>query len=209
MNKLFPIATIHCHRPKNAGFMQERTWHKTKPTIFGFLCSPKNFGGAYSRLHVRPSVRPIRVRPITSLFEVGLWNILQKWPPYWDDVSRATFGSLPWRSRSRRDLAANSFPAHNIVIWRRISKIFQRNDHRIETTCRAQHLSCYLEVQGHSATLQQIRVRPKTLLFEVRFRKHFTEMITILRRCVARNIWVATLKVKVTAWPCSKIVSGP
>ena len=34
------------------------------------------------------------------------------------------------------------------------------------------------------------------------------EMITILRRRVARNIWVATLKVKVTAWPCSKIVSG-
>jgi len=27
--------------------------------------------------------------------------------------------------------------------------------------------------------------------------------------CRARNIWVATLKVKVTAWPCSKIVSGP
>ena len=36
------------------------------------------------------------------------------------------------------------------------------------------------------------------------FRIYFTEMITILRRCVASNIWVATLKVKVTAWPCSK-----
>jgi hypothetical protein len=33
-------------------------------------------------------------------------------------------------------------------------------------------------------------------------------MITILRGSLARNIWVATLKVKVTAWPCSKIVSG-
>jgi len=32
-------------------------------------------------------------------------------------------------------------------------------------------------------------------------------MITILRR-VACNIWVATLKAKVT-WPCCKIVSGP
>jgi len=30
-------------------------------------------------------------------------------------------------------------------------------------------------------------------------------MITILRRRVARNILVATLKVKVTAWPCSKM----
>jgi len=27
--------------------------------------------------------------------------------------------------------------------------------------------------------------------------------------CVTRNIWVASLKVKVTAWPFSKIVSGP
>jgi hypothetical protein len=34
-------------------------------------------------------------------------------------------------------------------------------------------------------------------------------MITILKRRVARNIWITTLKVKVKAWPCSKIVSGP
>jgi len=42
------------------------------------LCSPKNVGGAYSRRLVRPSVRqsvrPIHVRPITSLFEVGFRN---------------------------------------------------------------------------------------------------------------------------------------
>jgi len=34
-------------------------------------------------------------------------------------------------------------------------------------------------------------------------------MIHILRQLVTCNIWVATLKAKVTAWPCSKIVSGP
>ena len=34
-------------------------------------------------------------------------------------------------------------------------------------------------------------------------------MIAMSRRRVARNIWVATLKVKVTAWPWIKIVSGP
>jgi len=134
-------------------------------------------------------------------------NILQKWSPYWDDVSRATFGSLPLRSRSQCHLAANSCPAHNIVIWSRISKTFHRNYHHIETTCRAQHLGRYLEGQGHSMTLQQNRVRPITLLFEVRFQNYFTEMITILIRRVVRNIWVATLKVKVTAWPCCKIVS--
>jgi hypothetical protein len=65
--------------------------------------------------------------------------------------------------------------------------------------CRAQHLGRYLGGQGYSMTLQQNRVRPITLLLEVGFINYFTEMITILRRRVARNIWVATLKVKVTA----------
>jgi len=66
-------------------------------------------------------------------------------------------------------------------------------------TCRAQHLGRYLEGQGQIMTLQQNHVRPITSLFEVGFRNYFTEMIIILRRCVARNIWVATWKVKVTA----------
>ena len=57
-------------------------------------------------------------------------------------------------------------------------------------------------------TLQQNRVRPITLLFEVRFRKYFTEMITILTRRVTHNMWAAILKVKVTAWPFSKIISA-
>ena len=103
---------------------------------------------------------------------------------------------------------SHSCPAHNFVIWSRISKLFYRNDHHVPTTCRAQHLGPYLEGQGHSATLQQNRVWPITLLFEVGFRKYFTEMVTILSRRVANNIWVATFKVKVTAWPCSKILSG-
>jgi len=66
-------------------------------------------------------------------------------------------------------------------------------------TCRAQNLGPFLKGQGHSATLQQNRVRPITLLFEVGFQNYFTEMTTMLRRRVARKIWVATLKVKVTA----------
>jgi len=103
---------------------------------------------------------------------------------------------------------SHSCPAHNFVIWSRISKLFYRNDLHVETTCRAQHLGTYLEGQGHSTTLQQNLVRPITLLLEVRFRKYFTEMITTLTWRVARNIWVPTLKVKVTARPCSKIVSG-
>ena len=118
-----------------------------------------------SRRVVRPFVSPyvrtsrIRVRPITS--EVGFFlTISQKCSPYWDDVTRATFALLPWRSMSQHGLTAKSCPAHNFVIW---SPIY-------------------------------------TLL---------TGMITISRRRVARNIWVAILKAKVTAWPCSKIVSDP
>jgi hypothetical protein len=65
--------------------------------------------------------------------------------------------------------------------------------------CRAQHLARYLKGQGHSMTLQQNRVRHITSLFEVGFYNYFTEMITTMRHCVARNIWLATLKVKVTA----------
>jgi len=78
-------------------------------------------------------------------------------------------------------------------------KLFHRNNNHIETTCCAQHLGPYLEGQGHSMTLQQNQVRPITSLFEVGFPKYFTEMITILRRCVAVKIWVASMKVKVTA----------
>jgi len=47
--------------------------------------------------------------------------------------------------------------------------------------------------------LKQNHVQPITLLFEVGFKNHFTEIIAILRPRVTRNIWVATLKVKVTA----------
>jgi len=99
---------------------------------------------------------------------------------------------------------SHSCPANNFVIWSRISKVFYRNNHHVETTCRVQHLGPYLEGQGHSMTLQQNRVRPITLLFEVGFQKYFTKMITLLWRRVACNIWVATLKVKVTAWPSAK-----
>jgi len=102
-------------------------------------------------------------------------------------VLRARFWSLLWRSRSQHDLAAKSCPPHNLVIWSLILQLFHRNDHHIEMTCCKQHLGRYLEGQGHSMTLQQNRVRPITLLCEVRFYKYFTEIITILRRCVTRN----------------------
>jgi len=115
--------------------------------------------------------------------------------------------TLVTRSRLQHDLAAKSCPAHNLVIWSRISKLFHRNDHHIEMMCLAQDLGRYLEGQGYSMTLHQNSVRPITLLFEVGFWNYFTEMINILRRHVVRNIWVATLKVKVTAWPCIKVLS--
>ena len=53
------------------------------------------------------------------------------------------------------------------VILSRILKLFHKNDHHIETTCRKQDLCRYLEGQVHSMTLQQNRIRPITVLFEV------------------------------------------
>jgi len=102
------------------------------------------------RLSVRPSVSPSVCASyyLKSDFE----TVLQKWSPCWVDVSRAKFRSLPWSSRSQRDLAAKSCPAHNFVIWSRILKIFHKNDHHIETTCLVQDLSRYLKGQGHNIT---------------------------------------------------------
>jgi len=45
-------------------------------------------------------------------------------------------------------------------------------------TCRVQHLGCYLECQGHSMTLQQNRVWPKTL-FEVGFYNYFRQTTSL------------------------------
>ena len=56
------------------------------------------------------------------------------------------------------------------------------------------NLGVYLKGQSNSATLQQNRVRPISLSFEVGFRKYLTEMITILRQSVARNIVVPYLE---------------
>jgi len=65
------------------------------------------------------------------------------------------------------------------VIWSQILQLFHRNDHHIETTCRVQHLGCYREGQGHSMTLQQNRVWPKTLLFEVRVYNYFWQTTSL------------------------------
>ena len=145
--------------------------------------------GRYTEGHCHSmTLQKNRVRPITCLFEVWFTTISQKWSPYLDDVSRTTFESIPWKPMSLHDLAAKSCPAHNFVIWSRISKLFHRNDHHIKTKCRAQHLGRYLEGQGHGMTLQQNHIRSITL-FKVRFRNNFTEIITILRRRFACNIW--------------------
>jgi len=179
-------------------------------------------------------------------------TITQKWSPYWDDVSRATFGSLPWRSRSQHDLAAKSCPALNFVIWRQILQLFYLIDHHIDTTCRAQHLGRYLEGQCHSMTFKHNCVRPITLLFEVDLKtishewspywddvssatfrllpwRSRSQQDLAAKSCPVHSfvIWSRILqffhhiiltcralhlgrflKVKVTAWPLSIIVSG-
>jgi hypothetical protein len=149
-----------------------------------------------------------RVEPITLLFEVRFYNYFTKMIT----ILRWHVAGNNWVATLKVKVTA--WPcskiglAHNFIIWSRILLLFHRNDHHIVMTCPVQHLGCYLEGQGHRITSQQNLVQPITSLFEVRFYNYFIEMITILRRRVVRNIWVATLKLKVTAWPCSKIVSG-
>jgi len=73
----------------------------------------------------------------------------------------------------------------------------------------SRHLVCPSVRPSVSPSVRPICVRPITSLFEVGFQNYFTEMTTMLRRRVARNMWVPILKVKFTSRPCSKIVSGP
>jgi len=67
-----------------------------------------------------------------------------------------------------------------------------------KTTCRTQNYSCYLQGDGHRATLNQNHFRAITLLFMVAFRYSLVQLIVITRRDIARKITVATFKVKVT-----------
>ena len=64
--------------------------------------------------------------------------------------------------------------------------------------------SCRLVRPSVRQSARHIRVRPITSLFEIGFRNYFTQMTTMLRRRVARNIWVPTLNVKIKAWPFRK-----
>ena len=105
-------------------------------------------------------------------------TISQKWSPYWDHVSRAPIGSLPWRSRSQHDLASKSCPAHNFVFWSRIWNYFTE----MITILRphvAHQLGCFLEGRGHSLALQQDRVWSKTLLFDVGFYNYFWQTTSL------------------------------
>jgi len=123
-------------------------------------------------------------------------NSLHQWSSFWDNLWRATFGSLfegqgLTFQHNRVQPITSSFEV--------LLKIFHINDHHVETKCRAQHLGCYLEGQGHNMTVQQYSFQPITLWFEVKFYTYFTGVITLLRQRVACSIWVATLKAKVTA----------
>jgi hypothetical protein len=60
---------------------------------------------------------------------------------------------------SIRMYVPNSCPSHNFVIWSRILQLFHRNNHHIETTCRAQHLGCFYTLNFDcdiTLTLQEV-----------------------------------------------------
>ena len=98
-------------------------------------------------------------------------TISHKWSPYGDEVTRATFWSLPERSMTFQQ---NRVQPITSLFEVRFYNYFTNINHHIETTCRAQHFGCYFEGQGYSMTLQQKRDRPITSLFEVGFYNYFT-----------------------------------
>jgi len=61
-------------------------------------------------------------------------TISQEWSPYWGNVSRATFGLLPWRPRSQHDLASKSFLSQNFVIWSQILQLLLTNYFSVSNT---------------------------------------------------------------------------
>ena len=134
--------------------------------------------------------------------------ILHNWSSYWHGMSGATFGSL-FKSQGHIMIFQ-----HNCVrpITSLFKVLFKNCSHKWslcwDDMSRTSFESLF-EGQGHSMTFQHNHVQPITLWFEVEFYNYFTWMITILRQCVACNIWVAILKAKVTTWPCIKIVFGP
>ena len=142
----------------------------------------------------------ISVWPITLLFEVGLWNYFTEMIT----ILRRRVTRNIWVATLKVKVTAwpcsKIVSGLNFVIWGPILKLLHRNDHRIKTTCHAQHFGRCLEGQGHSVTLQQNHVWPITLLFEIGFYNYFTEMITIFEWHISGNILVATLKVKVTTF---------
>jgi len=120
-----------------------------------------------------------RVRPITLLSEVGFRNyviemitILRRRVTRNIRVATLKVKVTAWP-------CSKIVSTHIFVIWSRISKLFHRNDQHIETTCHTQHLGRYLAGQGHSMTLQQKRVWPKTLLFEVWFYNYFWQTTSL------------------------------
>jgi len=71
-------------------------------------------------LKVKVTVWPfskIVFSPLLCDFKSNFTTISHKWSPYWDNLSHATFGLLPWRPRSQHDLAAKLCLAQNFVIW--------------------------------------------------------------------------------------------
>jgi len=160
-----------------------------------FMLPPKNTVAALS---VRPSVRPIRVRPITLLFVIRFLNYFTEMTTMLRQRVSCNIWVLTLKVKVTVKPCSKSWLAHNFVIWNQISKIFHRNDYHNDMMCHVQTIYCYLVGQGHSMPLQQNRVQPITLTFEVEFQNYFTNMTTILRP-VRRNILVTIYKVKGTA----------
>jgi hypothetical protein len=166
----------------------------------------KNLGeDIVAGLSVRQSVRHEFVSgPELRNLKSNFTTFSQKWWPYWDDVSRTKFGSLPWRSMSQHDLAVNACPAHYLH--------YLRSDF---TTISQKWSPYWDDVSRKTFGSLPWRSMSQHDFVAKSYPAHnfiWSRILQLFHRNdhhIERNIWVASLKVNVTAWPCTKIVTGP
>jgi len=117
-------------------------------------------------------------------------NISQKWSLYWDDVLPATFGSLPWRSRSFKVRFRNNFTEMITIlrrhvtfkIWAATLKVMSQHDLSTKS-CPAHILVIWSQIlqlfyiSNHHIDTTVARTR--TLLFEVWFYNYFWQTTSL------------------------------
>jgi len=153
--------------------LSARKYSPVKVCKISFIMLPekKSREHTVAGLSVRPSVSPSVRQSVRTSHSCPAHNFVTS---IWSWISKLLYRNEHHvKIICRAQHLGRYLEGKGHSIWSRISKLFHRVDNHIETACRAYYLDRYVEGQGHCLTLQQNRVRPITLLFEVRFRNNY------------------------------------